>query len=759
MYKRLNGLAAATTGPVWQKALGLSAAVSTVIRVIARSHHKPHAGHTVPSDFAGICAASFAESACNTLMVEQLETLGVRQVRIDYTYDSPDSQTDQLLSLLCDNGFAVCLHLVQPPERAAQMHTFAARMEWARFVRLSLRRWAPQLEAVEIGSTVNRRRWAGYDVPGFLYTWQIATREVRRWPLRYAGPNVTDFEPLYNAGLLSWFRKTGTLPDVHTNNLFVERIIEPEAFDPRVGGRYSRRLLRLNLIKKARVLQTIGSRNQVPELWCSHVSWTAPRIRRFIDDADQKQADYLSRYFVLAAASGAISRVYWGALVCVRAGLLDDLTGVYPDHERVTLYDKSYGAADSCAVYPAFHALQAINRHIAGARYRGSLGPDENLQIHAFSNDTSQIQVVWTTNARVAELRTIYSTADLAQAQYVGRDGDILAEAPQIASEAPLYLIWPLDVAVTINAAARPLPALSIHRHASGLKYYIHSSSDLTAMLVAADVQQSELLLTALSPQRLTRSAESRVLRDARNAIWVIEDPRNPQRSLVVKQPVRLRAYKKIYQRMRPSKARQSWNGACELLRRGISTPQPVAFLEFHGAKAITSNFYICEMLADAIPARRYLAAYASGAASFEGISATGFYQQLSSFVGQMHNRGVYFRDLSSGNILVRSGDVLEFSLVDTARARFFNRPSTVLQRLSDLKRLCFKMSWAHREEFMRLYMEGCGIQESSWHRLAFVFYDFKINTKRRLLGRRRRGTAETSRPIGPPGKQSASTK
>ena len=128
---------------------------------------------------------------------------------------------------------------------------------------------------------------------------------MRRSPVRYAGPNVTDFEPLYNAGLLSWFRQRGSLPDIHTNNLFVERIIEPEAFDPRVGGRLMAKLFRFNLIKKAQVLQKIGADNKVPELWCSHVSWTAPRIRRFIEDADQKQADYLSRYFVLAAASGA----------------------------------------------------------------------------------------------------------------------------------------------------------------------------------------------------------------------------------------------------------------------------------------------------------------------------------------------------------------------------------------------------------------------------------------------------------------------
>jgi len=716
---------------------------------MGRSRSVPEKGHRISEDFAGICAASFADPACNRLMLEQLNSLGVRQVRVDYTYNSPGTGTDQLLTLLRDKGYAICLHLVQPFEESAQMHTFAARRRWGKFVRSSLIQWGEILESVEIGSTVNRKRWAGYNMSGFNAAWRIAVRSVRAHKIRLAGPNVTDFEPLYNAGLLAWFSRQGCAPDVHTNNLFVERVIEPEAFDRRVGGKLMGRIYGLNLIRKAQILQKIGAANGIAETWCSHVSWTAPRIRRFIDNAEQKQADYLTRYYILAAASGAISRVYWGALVCERAGLLDDCTGRYPDHERVTLYDISYGDAESCLVGPAFHALKTINSQLAGASYQGSLTRHEKLETHEFVTAIHRLHVVWTTNAIAADLREIYQQDDLNAAQWHSRDGDVLSEMPELATEAPIYLSWPVSHEVKVNADAKPLLALSIHRHAPELTNFIRRNKDFTAVLLAHDVQECNMLLHTLNPAQLQRDPAAKMLRDARNAIWIMPDPRNPATSLVVKQPVRLRPWKKIYQRLRPSKARQSWNGACELLRRGIETPRPVAFFESQ-LNPLTGNFYICEFTADALPLRKYLTAYAAGEPVYEGVNAGQLYRELSVFVVKMHNMGVYFRDLSSGNILVKkdASGRLDFSLVDTARARFYNRPATLYQRLSDLKRLCFKLDWQGREQFIDLYMKACGRQPSRWHRLPFMLYDFKINTKRRLFRKRSAGAMLSLLPL-----------
>ena len=622
------------------------------------------------------------------------------------------------------------------------MNTFGARKRWRHFVRETLNRWGKTIEVVELGSTVNRKRWAGYDVEGLLSAWCIGVAEVRSQSVKLAGPNVTDFEPIYNAAMFAWFRQNNCLPDIHTDNLFVERIIQPEFYDRRVAGRFLARLLRFNLIKKARLLQKIGEVNGVPELWCSHVSWTSPRINRFIDNTQQKQADYLSRYYVLAAASGALTRVYWGAMVCERAGLLNDNTGTYPDHERVTLYDISYGTAAESTIYPAFYSLQYINKVLAGATYRGSLSDNLNLQIHAFEHNDSFFHVLWTINTAVANLRELYDEQDLIAAKWYSRDGDLLDEMPEFVSEAPLFLVWPVSRKLILKSN-RLIPDLAVHWHVDGKNHYFRKNERYQGVLLARNLEECELMLEAIEPSKLIRDHSHETLRDARNAIWKIPDPR-PERHgsfLVVKKPVRLSAYKKLYQRFRPSKARQSWNGASELLRRGVATAMPVAFFESFQDDPVLANYYICEYTDGAVSARQFLMAYAAGERNYRDIQREVFFTQLSQFVVHMHSRGIFFRDLSSGNILVVDSDPdrLQFSLIDTARARFFGHATSLYHCLSDLNRLCYKLDWAGRIQLMRYYMSASGREPKKIHLLPLMMYDLKIYLKRLLKRKRRR--------------------
>jgi len=114
----------------------------------------------------------------------------------------------------------------------------------------------------------------------FFAAWQIAWEEARGRNLKIAGPNVTDFEPAYNAGWLGEFRHTGMLPGVHTDNLFVERATEPETFDHKIAGKRLARLFRFNLVRKAQLLQDIGAWAGVPTLMCTHVTWSLRRIDR-----------------------------------------------------------------------------------------------------------------------------------------------------------------------------------------------------------------------------------------------------------------------------------------------------------------------------------------------------------------------------------------------------------------------------------------------------------------------------------------------
>ena len=114
------------------------------------------------------------------------------------------------------------------------MESVDEQHRWQAFIDATLTRFGANISRIEIGTTINRKRWAGYTMQGFLRAWEIAFIAAKQHNIPLAGPNVTDFEPIYNIGVLSMLQAKKQLPDVHTNNLFSERVAEPERFDHRI---------------------------------------------------------------------------------------------------------------------------------------------------------------------------------------------------------------------------------------------------------------------------------------------------------------------------------------------------------------------------------------------------------------------------------------------------------------------------------------------------------------------------------------------
>ncbi|MEH6571530.1 MAG: hypothetical protein V7709_20775, partial [Halioglobus sp.] len=178
----------------------------------------------------------------------------------------------------------------------------------------------------------------------------------------------SDFEPFYNASILAYMGRFGRTPRVHTDNLFVERVIEPEAYDHRVFGRLATHWLKLNLLKKARILQLIGADNGATELMCTYKCWTSKRLARRSPWPDQKRVDYLVRYLALATASGALRRVYWGPLICARDGLISDQVDAYPVIDQVSYYQKVRGELSNFTINSGFSALAHAVKRFSGAQ-------------------------------------------------------------------------------------------------------------------------------------------------------------------------------------------------------------------------------------------------------------------------------------------------------------------------------------------------------------------------------------------------------
>lgn len=773
-----------------------------------RCRPAPTGSCRVAPDFFGICVASAPDPAFDDYIIARLRELGISHVRLDFTYDSRGSFGERFLKRLMDASFGVCLHLVQP---AADVKTLASPQvqdRWRAFVAETFQAHAARLEMVEIGATCNRRRWSGYTPASFLLSWQIAWEEAQHYPVRLAAPNVTDFEPLYNVAILAELKRGGMLPAVHTDNLFVERVTEPEAFDHRIMGRRLGALLRFNLVRKAQVLMDIGRWAGVPETVCAHVSWSLRRIARRLDRVEEKQADYLARYAGLAAASGALRRLYWGPLIGQREGLIDDGTSEYPDIPHVAYYGHCRGRRDGYRLRPAFFAMKTVGRFLTGAEFLRKIPTGPGLEILEFAVGKSGsgqqpstlhqqpsainhppstiLHVAWTTNGNAAEAALCYPPAELYAAQAYSRDGDQLDHVPPFFTESPVYLVWPAAGRESSEVSDQRSSAASTIDHswrvashpplvARGEPSAIPLASDLPGIVPGLRLASipgmghapfrrldmsgcvlireagapfdpaplMDMLLSGPAPgtgdaRALPRSAI--VLRDARNRVWSVPAPGDRTRRLAVKQFKPLARWRRLIRPRQADRAQRSWNGAQELLRRGIPTPQPIAFLHAAERPCRIDCFYVCRAFEGGWSVREAFTAFSLGATRFQGKTTAELYAAIAQFLGNIHDRGVFFRDLSAGNLLFRCApeNELEFALIDTARARFYPHALGLTGRLGDLVRICHPLHWEGRTAFVGTYMQYIGRRFGFRMKIPFAWYDAKHWLKNRLKKWRR---------------------
>ncbi|MBM4142834.1 MAG: hypothetical protein FJ225_04460 [Lentisphaerae bacterium] len=686
----------------------------------------------LPADFFGICAAGSPEPGVDEYVLARLKELGVRHVRVDVTRDASGGFARNFPERLLSDGFRVCLHPVQPRADAALMPRADARERWRGFIASLLDAFAGRIELLEIGSTCNRRKWTGYTPAGFLAAWRIAHAEAARRGVPLAGPNATDFEPLYNAAWLGLMRRQGLLPAVHTDNLFVERATQPEAFDHKIMGRALAGLGRFNLVKKARIMRDIAASRGVPSTVCAHVAWSRRRLERRLALPREKQADYLARYLCLAAASGALDRVYWGPLVGQREGLVDDGTAFYPELPHVWLYARANGSPAGYTILPAFDAFRALLRLLPGTVFTGKRSAGHSLFILEFLTATRRLHAVWTVDGRAAAADDCYDAESLRAAEALGRDGRALERPPALFSESPVYLLWPRASAVAVKPGARVLRDTRVPHPAAQRCIPVRTPQWTGIRALRGAEDDGDLM-----PEHLGAGAHAEMLRQGRNAVWRTT-PRGRDAPVVVKR-FHIRApHRRLLDRRKPSRALRAWNGAAELMRRGIPTPRPLAFFQSASDPALADSVYVCESFEGSGSVRTAFTLFARGGTDFEGLPAAAFYARLAAFVRAMHERGVFFRDLSPGNVLVRVSNATDvaFALIDTTRLRGYPREVPLRRRLSDLKRLGHPLPWSGRRALLQAYLSAPGPRFRVWMLWPSVLYDLKHALKR--LARRR---------------------
>jgi tRNA A-37 threonylcarbamoyl transferase component Bud32 len=694
-------------------------------------------GKEIPATFAGVCLALPKDAAATQAALDHVAELGVKSVRIDHSEAQDPSAFMPLLDGLKESGVGVLLHLVQPLRQAKQMPEPAALAAWERFVKASLETFSARIEAVEIGTTINRAKWAGYSLEGFIAAWEVAYPLVKESGHTLIGPNVTDFEPQYNSGVLGILKRRDLLPDIHSDNIFAERAIEPEAIDRKILGDTFKNLHGYDLVKKLRLLSTIARRNGVSRNWSTCAFWTLPRIERILASSEEQMADYLARYYIICASEGSFERFYWGPMVSGREGLLDDGTGLPEDRsirDVVAYYRELPGESAQWRRRAAFRAFKTMHNLLSGACYHRRICGKKGLELHAFEKEEMQVHAVWTRNGKLARANEVYTEATLSAVISIRtRDGVILKSLPDHFSESPLYLSWESSTSVEVLPSAAIVPQAIVARPEMEYAYYSFRSDAWRGAVYARSRQDADQLIAALKPEVIGSPTAETTLRKARNAIWAIKDPLNAEQSLVVKKPIRVAWHKRILDRSKPSKSLRSWNGTSELQRRGIETPKVVAYFEHEDSTKVLDNWFICEHANTRTSVREIFNGYVIGKETIKGLTFEDFAKQLIEFVRNLHWKGVYFRDLAGGNILVRIGDDqrLVFSLIDTARARFSNQRFSRSKRIDDLKRLVHKLDLERQEYIMQAYLDRENASFTALHRLTFKLYSFKASLKR----------------------------
>jgi Lipopolysaccharide kinase (Kdo/WaaP) family len=701
---------------------------------------------SIGADFLGVNVAPSDDAAVDDYILQRLSELGTRQVRMDFSYSSPQGPAQRLLDTLLANDFRILLNLFPPLEEAAILaEDTAARARWSDFLHATFDRYGSQVEIYEIGNTPNRGRWSGFNSVSIMAAWQVAAKCAEGKAVQLAGPNVSDFEPVYNAAYLDVLGELDITPALHTDNLFVERVVEPEAYDHRVLGRGATKLIKLNLIKKARALYQIGKYRGSGDLICTYTCWTAKRLGRRNAWPEQKAVDYQIRYLVLAAASGALRRIYWGPLICNRDGLIDDSSTDYPVIDQVSFYEKVKGGLDQFSINNGFHSLAFANRSLAGSQLTCLVHQPNGLSLFRLDPEGEPARYVsWCRDAQIVPMAQLLNPQQQASASFFGAMGEQLP--PQtVVTEHPVFFTLPEGAAPNSSGTTPD----HLTDHLSSPQYQSTTCAIngwRGALMMRTASQQADLaLVEALSPEKIQQLPELAVMRDVRNRLWNVADPREQVEQVTVKLN-RVKGLKRLTYRFRPSKGRRHWNNACQMLRRGVATPLPVAFYENPENSGIQPSWYLCEFIPQAFCARDVYAAFRNGSTEYRGYSKTQWFDILSEFVCNMHNKQIVHRDLSAGNLLLSQRDSGEISpmLIDIGRANIWSGPGSRVKnrhRLQDLIRICYKLNWQDREQFIRLYEKHNKGKLGSLWRIPFHYYDNKQRFKKAIKGKRRKRT------------------
>ncbi len=215
-------------------------------------------------------------------------------------------------------------------------------------------------------------------------------------------------------------------------------------------------------------------------------------------------------------------------------------------------------------------------------------------------------------------------------------------------------------------------------------------------------------------------------------------------RSVVVKQFRNHGWRRALDRRLRGSKATRSWRIAKALIEAGLLTPKPMVLAE--STEEEGNSHYVAELLKPAHEVRHFFRRLQNqpDAGQFPEVNEIDFLRRLGALARSLHDAGIWYRDLSLGNVLAHpKGDgALELYLVDFNRAKIKKRLG-LWRRSRDICRFPI-VKRCHREAYLEGYW-GLIPPRSSPKWWLYVIsvrgYILKHQVKNALRGKGMQGT------------------
>lgn len=241
-------------------------------------------------------------------------------------------------------------------------------------------------------------------------------------------------------------------------------------------------------------------------------------------------------------------------------------------------------------------------------------------------------------------------------------------------------------------------------------------------------VYKNPLFLEKLAAiETLIDSPEAVIIFKGRNRVAAVSFPLAAEKNteIIIKE-FNLRGVNRLKTLVFPSKAKKAWRGSVGLVKRGVPTPCPAAYLEKRKGLFIEK----CYFLSQKIPffqEIRFLFRDHKNKALKDLLS------HLAAFLRRIHRKGVLHRDLSDGNILARREESgYTFFLVDTNRIRLRRRVG-LFSGIKSLVRLGIPPS--HQRFFLEKYRGEKGLSRPVWlwYKLGKSTFSGYIRVKKAL--------------------------